>query len=144
MNVPISTVDDAHSKTGHDRTFFVRQSKLSPWQSIQGGDVCSCLICNLINCFILFLVSQCVLWHFAVFDYGSIPTPMIRSDDFHFQSFVERYVATLFAQCRQIATVFENFHSETDEVVSALKATPELKQPETTLIDEAGFRSETF
>ena len=58
MNVPISTVDDAHSKTGHDRTFFVRQSKLSPWQSIQGGDICSCLICNLINCFILFLVSR--------------------------------------------------------------------------------------
>lgn len=61
---------------------------------------------------------------------------MIRSDDFRFQSFVERYVATLFAQCRQIATVFENFDLETDEV-AALKARTQLKQPEATFIDEA-------
>lgn len=92
----------------------------------------------------LFNIVSCVLrvlWHFAAFDYGSIPT-MIRSDDFRFQSFVERYVATLFAQCRQIATVFENFDSETDEV-AALKARTQLKQPEATFIDEAGFWSET-
>lgn len=33
--------------------------------------------------------------------------PCERRHEMQFQSFVERYVATLFAQCRQIATVFE-------------------------------------
>ena len=33
--------------------------------------------------------------------------PCERRHEMQFQSFVERYVATFFAQCRQIATVFE-------------------------------------
>lgn len=42
--------------------------------------------------------------------------------ELQFQGFVERYVATLFAQCRQIATVFETG----DEPRVAVTAPPEI------------------